>query len=432
MITEPPNWFFSFLAFASFLLVMIPLPWHLEAWNTGTCLYMIWTGLACLNQFINSVVWNTDVINRAPVWCDISTKFIIGSAVAIPASSLCINRRLYHIASVSSVTKTRAQKRRDVMVDLAIGLGLPLIEMCLHYIVQGHRFNIFQEVGCYPFTWNTPPAYALVFCWPIAIGLVSAYYCVRTIRELSIRRAQFKELLSANKNLSSSRYFRLMGLAGVEVICTVPLGAYSIYLNATAQPIQRWVSWANTHYDFSRVGQYPSVVWHENQLTVISIQLSRYFIIICALIFFAFFGFADEAMRNYRLAYQSVVKRVGISTIGSFAATGSWSVNGTHPDMSSRSGTMPVFITQQTERKRDSLASFSTDLSLGDYGGALDDVKKDPYSSSISHGSISKETLPVSPVDSNDIPLPTYPELTLDIHSVPRHVPDAPESIDVV
>jgi pheromone a factor receptor len=223
-----------------------------------------------------------------------------------------------------------------------------------------------------------------------------------------------------------------MGLAGIEVICTVPLGAYSIYLNVTAEPIQRWVSWANTHYDFSRVGQYPSVVWHENQLTVISIQLSRYFIIICALIFFAFFGFADEARRNYRLAYQSVSKRVGISTIGSFAATGTWSANGTHPDMASRSGTMPVFITQRTERKRDSLASFSTDLSLGDYGGALDDVKKDPYSPTTSHGSMSKETLPISPVDPNNIPLPTHPEPTLDIHSVPRHVPDAPESIDVV
>jgi pheromone a factor receptor len=228
-----------------------------------------------------------------------------------------------------------------------------------------------------------------------------------------------------------------MGLAGVEVVCTVPLGAYSIYLNSSAEPIQRWVSWANTHYDFSRVGQYPSVVWHENQLTVISIQLSRYFIIICALIFFAFFGFADEAKKNYRLAYESVAKRVGLST-GSMSTTGTWTANGSKPDMSynSRSGTMPVFITQRTERKRDSLASFSTDLSLGDFGGALDDVKKDSYSPTASGGSISKETLPISPVDSNDIPLPTLPEPSLDINAVPRHIPDAPESrrssIDVV
>ena len=92
---------------------------------------MAWTGLACLNLFINSIVWNDNAINWAPVWCDISSKLIVGVAVAIPAASLCINRRLYHIASVKSVTVTKAEKRRQVMVDLAIGLGLPVMEMVL-------------------------------------------------------------------------------------------------------------------------------------------------------------------------------------------------------------------------------------------------------------------------------------------------------------
>ncbi|KAG6329401.1 hypothetical protein ID866_9688 [Astraeus odoratus] len=441
---DPPNWFFSTCAFIGFVFVTIPLPWHLEAWNTGTCLYMIWTGLGCLNQFINSVVWNSDVINKAPVWCDISTKFIVGSAVGIPASSLCINRRLYYIVSVDSVTKTRAEKRRDVLVDLGIGLGLPFLEMILHYIVQGHRFNIFEQVGCYPFTWNTPPAYALVFTWPVAIGLVSAYYCLRTIRELALRRAQFKELLSANRNMSSSRYFRLMGLAGIEVMCTIPLGAYSIYLNATAEPIQRWISWSDTHYDFSRVGQYPWVVWHENHLTVISIQLSRYFIIMCALLFFAFFGFADEARRNYRLAYTSIAKKVGISTAtvstGTWTATGSVSlirfgvslidikISRSKADVSynGHSGAMPVFITQRTERKRDSFNSFSTNVSIGEFG-SLDDTKEKPYlPTSSAKGSISKETIPIP--DVNNLALPTFPEPSLDLNTAPRHIPDAPHS----
>ena len=94
---------------------------------------MVWTGLACLNQFINSIVWNNNAINWAPVWCDISSKFIVGTAVAIPAASLCINRRLYIMASVKSATPTvtKAEKRRQIMVDLAIGLGLPIMEMIL-------------------------------------------------------------------------------------------------------------------------------------------------------------------------------------------------------------------------------------------------------------------------------------------------------------
>ena len=61
---------------------------------------------------------------------------MIGTSVAIPACSLCINRRLYHIASVSSVTKTRAEKRRDIMTDLAIGLGIPVLQMILRTFIR--------------------------------------------------------------------------------------------------------------------------------------------------------------------------------------------------------------------------------------------------------------------------------------------------------
>ncbi|KAI6016733.1 pheromone A receptor-domain-containing protein [Pisolithus marmoratus] len=432
-MSEAPNWFFSACAFIGFVLCAIPLPWHLEAWNTGTCLYMIWTGLQCLNLFINSVIWNSNVLNVAPVWCDISSKFMIGATVALPAASLCINRRLYHIVSVDAVTKTRAEKRRDVLGDLAIGLGIPILEMILHYIVQGHRFNIFEEIGCYPATYNTPPAYALVWCWPVAIGVVSAVYCLCTIRELALRRAQFKELLSANRNMSSSRYFRLMGLAAIEVLGTIPIGAYIIYLNVTISPIQPWISWVDTHYDFSRVAQYPSVVWHADHQTAVSLQMSRYLFVACAFIFFSFFGFADEARRNYRLAYTSFAKKVGIST--GTMSSGTWGT-GSKQDMSynSRPG-MPVFITQRTDTKRDSFASFSTNLSIGDLGNPNLHEKKQPYSVATSGGSISKDSLPTAaaaaadvPMDFNDITLPAFPELTLDVNTVPRHIPDAPSS----
>ncbi|KAG1763918.1 pheromone A receptor-domain-containing protein [Suillus occidentalis] len=413
-----PDYVFTVFAFLGFLCCMIPLPWHLEAWNTGTCLYMMWTGLSCLIQFINSIVWRSSVINFAPVWCDISARFMVGASVAIPACSLCINRRLYHIASVSSVTKTKAQKRRDIMTDLAIGVGIPVLEMILQYIVQGHRFNIFEEIGCYPATYNTPPAYVLVFAWPLALGCCSAYYCVRTIIELAQRRAQFMEFLCVNKNLSSSRYFRLMGLAGIEMLCTIPLGIYVIYLNATAQPISPWISWADTHLDFSRIEQIPSVFWRTSNPTVLSLELSRWLLVVCAFVFFAFFGFADEARKNYRLAYVSVAKRVGLSTAGTVSSGGSWST-GSKSEMAynSRTGTMPVFIAQRTEQKRDSLTSFSTDISIGEFNIAFDDAKDIPYSpTDTAKGSISKESLPSTPVDGQAAF--SGPNAALDVNSV--------------
>ncbi|KAG9310932.1 STE3-domain-containing protein [Chiua virens] len=442
MVPDVPNWFFSATSFIGFVLCMIPLPWHIEAWNTGTCLYMVWAGLACLNLFINSVVWNSDVIDKAPVWCDISTQIMIASAVALPAASLCINRRLYQIASVQSVTKSRAQKRRDIMIDLAIGLGLPVLQMALHTVVQSHRYVIIEEAGCFPFTLNTPASYPLVWAWPVAIGLVSASYCICTIRELAIRRAQFKEFLSANRSLSSSRYFRLMGLAGVEMLFTVPLGCWSIYINLTTSTVEPYVNWDSAHANFGTIEQVPSVVWKQDSLSVASIETSRYGAVFCALLFFVFFGFADEARKNYRLAYTSVAKRVGLST-ESFSATGTWSANsGPHRIFFSQTDPIRIhpatvdlpicliFITQQTEKKRDSLTSFSSRMSLPDYGGALEDVKKEPFSpTTTSAGSISRESLPRLPVDMGNVSMPALPEATPDTRMPPRYAPDAPHAI---
>ncbi|KAI6023389.1 hypothetical protein EDC04DRAFT_2726666 [Pisolithus marmoratus] len=35
-MSEAPNWFFSVCAFIGCVCCAIPLPWDLEAWNTGT------------------------------------------------------------------------------------------------------------------------------------------------------------------------------------------------------------------------------------------------------------------------------------------------------------------------------------------------------------------------------------------------------------
>lgn len=118
------------LSFLGFLLSVIPLPWHIQAWNSGTCAFMIWTGVTCLNGFINSLVWSGNLRNVAPVWCDIcmflgsfstpvididsypiASKIIIGASIGIPAATLCISRRLYTITAVQTVSITRQDVR---------------------------------------------------------------------------------------------------------------------------------------------------------------------------------------------------------------------------------------------------------------------------------------------------------------------------------
>lgn len=63
--------------------------------------------------------------------------------------------------------------------------------------------------------------------------------------------------------------------------------------------------------DFSRVDQFPAILWRSNAIQEGSLEASRWLVVALAIVFFAFFGFADEALRNYKLAAAFIAKRVG-------------------------------------------------------------------------------------------------------------------------
>jgi len=349
------NQVFAVFAFLSFILVSIPLPWHLEAWNTGTCLYILWTGTGCLILSINAIIWDGNTVNWAPVWCDITTRYIVGLSVAIPAASLCINRRLYNIASIRSVTFTKNDRRRGILIDLAIGVGLPVLVMALQYVVQGHRFDIFEDIGCVPFTYNTPLAYPLVYVPPLVIAIISGVYSALTIRVFSIRHVEIKAVMSTNNTVTFSRYFRLMALAAVDLLLTIPFTAYFIYANIKLGKLAAWISWDDTHSGFSRVDQIPARRWRANPAGESSMEFRRWAVVVAALVFFAFFGFADEAIKNYRRAYASLTGRLG--------AKGASTSTGIQDSMRSQSASngqsIPVFVFQEVIHRTDSKNSWS-------------------------------------------------------------------------
>ena len=61
----------------------------------------------------------------------LAIKFEIGVSIAVPAAILCINRRLYLLASSTTIIPTKADRIRELIIDLVIGIGLPFIVMAL-------------------------------------------------------------------------------------------------------------------------------------------------------------------------------------------------------------------------------------------------------------------------------------------------------------
>ncbi|KAI0312767.1 STE3-like pheromone receptor [Amylostereum chailletii] len=310
---DPTYPLFPIFAFLGFLMTLVPLPWHLHAWNSGTCFFMFWTSLSCLIQFINALVWHNNILNVAPVYCDITTKILVGASVGIPASGLCISRRLYNISAVRVVSVTRRDKIRSIMFDCAIAVLLPFLVMALHIVVQGHRANILEDVGCVAVIFNTAPAYPLVFMWPALIGSISFVYAALTLRAFMKHRASFFEVLSGTSaSLTANQYLRFMILACTEMLCTLPLSIYTIVMNATRSPIEPWISWADTHFNWNRFEQVPSIVWHSDSRIYASVELTRWLSPFCAIAFFMLFGLSSDARRHYRKALAKIGKAVGI------------------------------------------------------------------------------------------------------------------------
>ncbi|KAH9954953.1 GPCR fungal pheromone mating factor [Russula dissimulans] len=307
----PPNQLYTVFSFVGFVVSFIPLYWHLEAWNVGTCLNMIWTGLGCLIQCINSIVWNNNMIDKAPVYCDIAIRIQIGLNVAISACSLCINRRLYKIATAKVAVITATEKRRAMLIDLLIGLGIPILQIIVAYVVSGRRYIIFEDFGPYIFIVNTPPAYYLFHAWPVAIGCVSFVYSCETIYILYKRSRQFRQLLSFGQGINRGRYFRLMVFSSVDAFGSIPLATY-VLVSDVKSGVVPWKSWAYTHRHYSDIIQIPASEW-KNGPDAIWLEMFRWVIVACAFVFFAFFGFGDEAFKHYRLAYTSIARRIGYS-----------------------------------------------------------------------------------------------------------------------
>ena len=80
---------------------------------------------------------------------EIATRFNVGVPIAVPAAILCINRRLYLLASQTSLIPSQTDRNREVIIDLIIGIGLPIIVIALcvsfFYITSLWLIHIYQH-----------------------------------------------------------------------------------------------------------------------------------------------------------------------------------------------------------------------------------------------------------------------------------------------
>jgi Pheromone A receptor len=115
--------------------------------------------------------------------------------------------------------------------------------------------------------------------------------------------------MSATPGLTRNRYVRLMAVSAVDIMGTVPLASFYLAKDAKLG-VEHWRGWAYTHEGYSAVHQVPASIWKNNPNIFLPLEMFRWSLVLCSFLFFALFGFAEEARQNYRRVYTSIVNRI--------------------------------------------------------------------------------------------------------------------------
>ncbi|PPQ96640.1 hypothetical protein CVT26_010680 [Gymnopilus dilepis] len=295
-------------AFISAALVIIPLPWHWRARNVATIAIMLWLFVVNVIYGINSIIWAGNVNDPAPVWCDITTKIVVGASYALPLATLCVCKHLEMVSSSRKVSYDFADRRRRMIFEFMMCFIVPMIFMALHYVVQGHRYDIFEDFGCQAAIYISIPAVFLIWFPQLLFSVFTFIFGALALHNFVRRRLTFAaHLQTSNSALTTHRYLRLIAMALTEMTWGTSLTAYNLWSNITGG-LRPWTNWDDVHSNFSRVGLFPA---DEIPPWIIKTMILLWWALpASAFIFFAFFGFGEEARKEYKKLWTLFSKNI--------------------------------------------------------------------------------------------------------------------------
>jgi pheromone a factor receptor len=202
--------------------------------------------------------------------------------------------------------------------------------MVWHVVVQGHRYDIVERVGCVPTVYWSYPAIFLIGIWPVILNAIAAIYAGMSNRPSTLllvgadtsdrtglatrlfilRRAQFSKILASSQSaITTSRFLRLIGLSTVVIAIDLPLVTYLLINNIIFQKIRPYTSWELVHYDFYNVLTATAESWNmiPTERRVLT-ELSWWISPVACTLFFIFFGIGEESLTAYRRWRSWVVK----------------------------------------------------------------------------------------------------------------------------
>ncbi|EPS99286.1 hypothetical protein FOMPIDRAFT_1024306 [Fomitopsis schrenkii] len=243
------------VAFSCVVLLACLLPAYWTSRNIAMLSLILWLILCNAIQGVNAVVWSGSTEARIPVWCDISTKLLLGVRIAIPATCVCLSNRVRHLL----MTGDAKGGIGILSFDLITCIIVPIIYMVLHIIVQDYRFNLTENFGCSPAVYDSIPALFLVWLPPFVLCICAIALTCTTIysghkRGFALVRAR----RSGNAGRHSFDFLRPLFRSLLIASLLLVSSAFSLYA-ALAAPahLLPWTSWNAVHARLSQANVIP-------------------------------------------------------------------------------------------------------------------------------------------------------------------------------
>ncbi|KZV63668.1 fungal pheromone STE3G-protein-coupled receptor [Peniophora sp. CONT] len=273
-------------------------------YNRGVVMLKGWVLVGLINTSAQTILWHNSTRVFAPVFCDISSHLAFGYSIGIPACSLIITRRLWHMLA-GDMPLDGSRIRREALIDYLLALGAPALYMATYYIVQGARFTIWEDYGCNTGAYRSGVAILLLDIWPLLFPVASVVlYCWRICLYFCRHWRTVTEALSGPTGLDRTRYVRILALSLIDILISLPIGIILLSINIRGQAFPFWPGWAAVHHNWQPV-LVSAQEWQSDPIARFSIYWNEWLNVVYALVISVLLGAVGDMKRSYRTVFDS-------------------------------------------------------------------------------------------------------------------------------
>ncbi|VDC00339.1 unnamed protein product [Peniophora sp. CBMAI 1063] len=276
-------------------------------WNLGVTFLCFWLFFENLTYAVNAVLWSDNVDVKHYVYCDIVSRLQMITFVVKPIATLIITRRLYLIICPRSTDPPdKATRRWDLAVEWTLGLGIPLLVAGpFYYVNQNARFEILEGFGCTNTMQGSILEILLVRSWSIMPPLLSvALYYSRMARVFYHHTKDVNRLLRDSATVSRKHYLRVLALASLDILLTLPFGIVNITLSTIVavnkKDLPFYPGWHKVHDDWTPMTHTWADIKSMGRSALPQDYFSNWTSPILALAIFALFGLTTDARTSYK------------------------------------------------------------------------------------------------------------------------------------